>query len=104
VGFAQNGLASISVDGTGRDGVTMVERLIEEGRLSENVVSMRLDKRGAKPSGGLLLLGGGKEAVGNYGEFVIGDIEERWIRGGKKALSWVPVQSSLYWCVSSFSS
>lgn len=72
-----------------------MESLVREGMLKENMVSIRMDKRGAKPSGGLL--GRGISEVGNYGEFVIGGVEERWIRGGREALGWVPVASSLYW-------
>lgn len=109
VGFAQASLASISVDGTYDDTQTLVGRLVQEKKLVENVVSIRMDKNGAgvvtgngQVAGGISVsvgVGGTAETEveGNYGAFVLGGIEAESIVGGRDGLGWTDVQSSLYW-------
>ncbi|WWD09086.1 hypothetical protein V865_007206 [Kwoniella europaea PYCC6329] len=69
-------------------GRTLFSRLVKTKQLSENVLSIRLQK--GRQSQGVVYEEG-------QGQYTFGGIEENYVRGGRDGLAWMDVMSQNYW-------
>ncbi|KAG0152159.1 hypothetical protein CROQUDRAFT_85890 [Cronartium quercuum f. sp. fusiforme G11] len=69
------------------------------GNYSKGVFTQLIDSNTlAKPIIGVALVGEHEQKTGTGdGEFTFGDVSEKWIAGGRKALIWYKVTSHTYW-------
>ncbi|WWC85949.1 uncharacterized protein L201_000819 [Kwoniella dendrophila CBS 6074] len=79
------GLDSMS---TIKQGSTLFSNLVKSNQLTENILSIRLQK--------------GKQYQGNFyeegqGQYTLGGIEENYVVNGRNGLTWTDVQSQYYW-------
>ncbi|WWC58255.1 uncharacterized protein I303_100793 [Kwoniella dejecticola CBS 10117] len=89
----RSGVLGLGLDGmaTIRQGSTLFSRLVKSNSLTENLLSIRLQK-GLQYQGTVYREG--------RGQYTFGGIEETSVLGGRNGLTWSDVQSQNYWGIS----
>ncbi|WWC66691.1 uncharacterized protein I206_100595 [Kwoniella pini CBS 10737] len=89
----RSGVMGLGLDGmsTIKQGSTLFSKLVKSNALTENLLSIRLQK-GQQYQGTVYQEG--------KGQYTFGGIEESYLIGGRQGLTWVDVQSQNYWGIS----